>query len=223
MSRTHYEVLGAPRDATAAQLRQAYLARARQLHPDQFAGRPPDERAVAERKMQDLTAAWSVLSDPGRRRAYDASLGSSTRGTGRIVSGRHQERRPFHQPGPAPPRRKPQPRVADEREMEIRGPAKLLRPLPLVALLAAVAALIVVSITFTGGDDGPDTPGAPQVLPTGTPIGCIDLLPVAEQVPCGGHDAVVWAVVDANEGCPAELEAVYRQSLGGLFCVTRVE
>lgn len=64
------------RRATPGEIRRAYRARARVLHPDRHGG---DERA-----MQKLNEAWRVLSDPARRRAYDAGLGgaSARRDTG---------------------------------------------------------------------------------------------------------------------------------------------
>lgn len=62
----HYEVLGVAVDATAADLRRAYLARARQHHPD-TGGRPG--------AMTEVNEAWAVLSDPARRRQYDLELG----------------------------------------------------------------------------------------------------------------------------------------------------
>ena len=63
---THYDVLGVSPAAGATELRQAYLARVRRHHPD--AGGDPVE-------MTRLNHAWSVLSDPVRRRAYDLELG----------------------------------------------------------------------------------------------------------------------------------------------------
>lgn len=174
--------------------------------------------------MQDLNAAWTVLSNPSKRRAYDATLSPArVAGTGPIESGRDGAWRPYDEARRTTPSPKPKPKVADERDMEIRGPAKLLRPVPLLVLFFSMAALIVLAAVVTDGGDEVDAERrAPVVLPTGTPIGCIDLLPLAEEVPCGTHDAVVWGVVDAGESCPDELEAIYRQGLGGLYCVTRV-
>lgn len=223
VTKTHYDTVGAAPDATPEQVHKAYLRRARQLHPDQFVGRPDAERARAERGMQELNAAWTVLSDPTRRRAYDASLvRRRPQGTGPIVSGRGEAWRPFD-PGRSPtPNPKPRPQVANERDMEIRGAARLLRPVPLVILFGSVSLLITLAAFFSGDPDGeaPDR-AEPVTQPTGTPIGCIDLVPVALPVPCGGHDAVVWELVEAGEGCSAGLEAIYRQGEGGLFCVTR--
>ena len=69
VTKTHYDTVGAAPDATPVEVRKAYLRRARQLHPDQFVGRPDAERARSERGMQELIAAWRVLSGPWRGRA----------------------------------------------------------------------------------------------------------------------------------------------------------
>jgi DnaJ-class molecular chaperone len=59
---THYDTLGVPPDATAAEIREAFAHRM-QAHPD----------LGAEREA--LTAAYDVLSDPQRRAGYDWRLG----------------------------------------------------------------------------------------------------------------------------------------------------
>lgn len=71
--RTPYEVLGVAADADPGEIRRAYVALARRFHPDAHGGRSPAERAHADRRMRDVNAAWSALSDPARRRAYDAT------------------------------------------------------------------------------------------------------------------------------------------------------
>lgn len=53
--------------ATIEEIRRAWLARARQLHPDATG----DEDDVA---MQAVNEAWYVLRDPARRAAYDREL-----------------------------------------------------------------------------------------------------------------------------------------------------
>lgn len=72
--RTHYEVLGVPTGADPAEIRRAYVKLARRFHPDSHGGRSSAERTHADRRMRDVNAAWSALSDPGRRRAYDATM-----------------------------------------------------------------------------------------------------------------------------------------------------
>ena len=78
---THYERLGVASDATAVEIRRAYLARARSAHPDLN----PDDLANAE--MVAVNEAWTVLSDEGRRADYDASIGIGS-GAGGTMAGR---------------------------------------------------------------------------------------------------------------------------------------
>jgi hypothetical protein len=60
-------VLGVARDATTEEIRRAWVARARVLHPD--AGGDDDAR------MREVNDAWRVLRDPARRLAHDRELG----------------------------------------------------------------------------------------------------------------------------------------------------
>lgn len=55
-------MLGVDRDASEAEIRRAYLARARQFHPDVSR----DDPQAAER-MRRVNQAWELLSDPGFR------------------------------------------------------------------------------------------------------------------------------------------------------------
>ncbi len=67
--RTHYEVLGVPRDATIAQIRRRYRQLVRHYHPD-----VATDKETAHRLFLQIKEAYEVLSDPIRRREYDASL-----------------------------------------------------------------------------------------------------------------------------------------------------
>lgn len=69
--KTHYFVLGIARTETPSGIRAAYRDRARELHPD-LAG------DASTRAFQELTEAYHVLSDPGRRSAYNAQLAADT-------------------------------------------------------------------------------------------------------------------------------------------------
>src|SRR2546425_4548872 len=70
----YYEELGLCASASSEQVRQAYLNLVRLLHPDQ----QQDEnlRALAECQMKRLNQVYGVLSEPERRRRYDAGLHS---------------------------------------------------------------------------------------------------------------------------------------------------
>jgi hypothetical protein len=73
-----YEVLGVRRTASATEIRAAYRAAARRLHPD--TGGSADA-------MQRLNVAWQVLRDPGRRAEYDRSVTDTRWGRGGTAAG----------------------------------------------------------------------------------------------------------------------------------------
>lgn len=76
---THYQILGVDPHASHDELRRAYHRQARRHHPD---ARPGADHAVLEearRRMARINAAWAVLGDVGRRRAYDSQIGVGVR------------------------------------------------------------------------------------------------------------------------------------------------
>ena len=64
--RDYYEVLGVDRGADDATLKKAYRKLAKKYHPDM---NPGDKEAEA--KFKEATEAYSILSDPDKRRQYD--------------------------------------------------------------------------------------------------------------------------------------------------------
>ncbi len=73
-----YQVLGVARDAAPDEIKQAFRRLARKHHPD------VSREADATARMAEVNEAYAVLSDPGRRAAYDDAL---RRGRGRGSSG----------------------------------------------------------------------------------------------------------------------------------------
>src|SRR6478672_4858087 len=67
MPRDYYEVLGVSRDAGETEIKKAFRALARELHPD-----VNDHDPEAEEKFKAAAEAYEVLSDSERRRTYDA-------------------------------------------------------------------------------------------------------------------------------------------------------
>jgi len=65
-ARDLYEVLGVSRDASSDDIKKAYRRLAREHHPD-VNGDP-----AAEERFKEVTGAYEILSDPGKRARYDA-------------------------------------------------------------------------------------------------------------------------------------------------------
>jgi molecular chaperone DnaJ len=64
--RDYYEILNVTRTATEVEIKRAYRQMAVQHHPD----KNPDDH-TAEEKFKEAAEAYSVLSDPQKRAAYD--------------------------------------------------------------------------------------------------------------------------------------------------------
>lgn len=64
--RDYYDVLGVPRDASPDAIKKAYRRLAMQYHPDRNQG-----DKAAEGKFKEISEAYEVLSDEGKRRQYD--------------------------------------------------------------------------------------------------------------------------------------------------------
>jgi curved DNA-binding protein len=67
--RDYYEVLGVPRTASPEEIKRAYRQLARKHHPDL---QPAAERARAAERFKEINEAHEVLSDPEKRKKYDA-------------------------------------------------------------------------------------------------------------------------------------------------------
>jgi DnaJ-class molecular chaperone len=65
----HYATLGLDRDCTETHIRSAYRLLAKQYHPDVNGG-----SGEAKTQTQALNAAYEILSDSERRKAYDEQL-----------------------------------------------------------------------------------------------------------------------------------------------------
>ncbi len=65
MANDYYAALGVRRDADADEIKKAYRRLARELHPDVN----PDPQT--QERFKEITQAYEVLSDPGKRQMYD--------------------------------------------------------------------------------------------------------------------------------------------------------
>lgn len=64
--RDYYEILGIDRSADASAIKKAYRKLAKKYHPDTNKDNPD-----AEQRFKEVTEAYSVLSDPEKKKLYD--------------------------------------------------------------------------------------------------------------------------------------------------------
>jgi molecular chaperone DnaJ len=187
--KNHYEILGVRPNASEAEIRSAYRNLARKLHPDVVGS-----AVQGSQSMADINRAWTVLSDIGTRRTYDASIGADTR----VRQAADTAARAAYVVNQANPARFPW------RAM--------------LAVAAAGAVIVLVLHAFSS----PSIPGAPdQLLSSGS---CVvigtDLM--ASEVSCDApHDAIVSQLIATDRICPTGTEP-YRDRQGmGIACVVK--
>ena len=73
----YYAVLGVAKNASAAEIKKAYRKLAQQHHPDANAG-----NAAAEERFKEVSAAYDVLGDEDKRKAYDRVRDMAAAGSG---------------------------------------------------------------------------------------------------------------------------------------------
>lgn len=194
---SHYDTLGVSPDATAAQIRAAYVERARRHHPD-VAG--PAEVGAA---MAELNRAYEVLRRQPTRDAYDARLRATP--VAREAAPADAD--------PAPP---PSPGAeAANRWLSTGGPPRM--PWKLMGVAAVVGSLAVLaSAAFVDApaDEVPD-----GILRVGSCVAVETNSDVREIACTGTDDLVVRLILPTDATCPAAY-LPHRDRLGlGLACV----
>lgn len=86
MAKNYYDILGVSKNATAEEIKKAYMKLAMQHHPDKNL----NNKEEAEKKFKEINAAYETLSDTQKKSDYDTYGGENpyaNQGGGR---GRHQ-------------------------------------------------------------------------------------------------------------------------------------
>lgn len=78
----HYKVLGLTRNATKAEIKEAFRKLAVKFHPDKHSQSPKSVRDDAVLKFKQVSEAYEVLSDDGKRADYNLRFRSRTGSSG---------------------------------------------------------------------------------------------------------------------------------------------
>ena len=225
---TLYEVLGAAETADHAELRRAFRARARELHPDLHPGVDTTER------MRALNAAWRVLGDAEARHDYDRQLAAERR--------RAQLRsRPTAPRGPsAPARGRPSDRDLDAEAHPFRHPFDAPDDGTLVdsgvlsvprwvhrCIVGAIATVIIGLVVVTahaGPSTGTTRPTNPPLLDdSASAVGrCVVLHPTAGLVECTAatpQRVVAELAAGSQQVCPPGVLQVHLPGRPSTLCV----
>jgi molecular chaperone DnaJ len=187
-----YDILGVSRGATTEQIRSSYRDLARRVHPDVGSAAHTSSATMAE-----INYAWSVLSDPVRRREYDSTV-SSLRSGSNVRSASQ----------------------ADTKDTQLIPPT-MLPParLPWRGMLIAAVVGSAIVLLARGFTDTPQ-PGIPdQLLEPGSCVVVGSEL-LATEVSCGApHDYVVVQFIPLDRVCPLDTETFRDRQGMGIACV----
>ena len=76
---SHYSVLGVSKDATAEEIKKAFVSLVKQFHPDR-AGNDEAKKEEYNERLLKIMAAYEVLSNAEERKSYDADLAAEAAG-----------------------------------------------------------------------------------------------------------------------------------------------
>ena len=196
----HYATLGVARTASLDDIRRAYRARMREAHPDSAASATASTGSAASSATAEVTRiaeAWSVLSSPARRAAYDLQLATGSAAMGGSHSAATVSR-PTHG-------------VYDPNLDRVYPPARF--PWRFVLTIIGIGAAILIVLHILGDPMPPR--GIDGLISAGSCVN-FDEIGSAFEVPCDGpHQAVVRELVPFDSPCDSDTtQARDRQGMG---------
>jgi curved DNA-binding protein CbpA len=107
-AKSHYELLELPPTATLDEIKRAFRLQIARYHPDKVQHLGREFQDMAAERAAELTEAYRILSDEGRRAAYDQSRSGAVADAAAVAPSAPPVSRPSDVPPP------PQPSPADE-------------------------------------------------------------------------------------------------------------
>ena len=185
-NQNYYAVLGVTPTASAEQLRAAYREKVRVIHPDSAVAASP----TASLQMAEVVRAWSTLSNPDLRHAYDAELFD----TGLFD-------------------------VKSEAEDSF-PPTPIVRGRFPKGLIGSILAIGVVGVLVIDVMSGPVVPTKPDGLLQSGSCVVVDSNKLAVEVGCEvDHYGVVRQLIGFDMTCPSDTEAIRDRQGMGQACV----
>ena len=185
-NQNYYAVLGVTPTASAEQLRAAYREKVRIIHPDSAVAASP----TASLQMAEVVLAWSTLSNPDLRHAYDAELFD----TGLFD-------------------------VKSETEDSF-PPTPIVRGRFPKGLIGSILAIGVVGVLVVDVMSGPVVPTKPDGLLQSGSCVVVDSNKLAIEVGCEvDHYGVVRQLIGFDMTCPSDTEAIRDRQGMGQACV----
>ena len=196
----HYATLGVARTASLDDIRRAYRARMREAHPDSAASSPASTGSAASSATAEVTRiaeAWSVLSSPARRAAYDLQLATGSAAVGGSHSAATASRSTHG--------------AYDPNLDRVYPPARF--PWRFVLTIIGIGAAILIVLHILGDPMPPR--GIDGLISAGSCVN-FDEIGSAFEVPCDGpHQAVVRELVPFDSPCDSDTtQARDRQGMG---------
>lgn len=223
---THYDTLGVAKDASSAEIRKAYLRRARALHPDRQLDRPEAHRAQAAQAMRQVNSAWDVLSNSEKKATYDRQMKPSEP----VSQKRPTADRPIPRTTPRKAPTKPSTasaqtvtRSIDEQPGD--GTVSVWASIPVLLVVGLLLGVVVVT-AFSGGEPAPNQPVV-SVVPTAFAAGdCFELVSAADprHRACTNPSAQgeVISIMPAAGNCPTNAESVRNPGRDNVICYARI-
>ncbi|MGI9605983.1 MAG: J domain-containing protein [Acidimicrobiales bacterium] len=219
---THYETLGVNPAASVAEIRKAYLRRARALHPDRQLGRPANEARASETAMRQVNEAWSVLSDPQKKAAYDQ------RGKARRTAGRGTATVHAHAAARSrPPTNEPITRVERGRSIDEQqgdGSVSVWASIPVLMVVGLLLGILVVT-AFANREPSDNRPVIEQndaELSVGDCFAFVGDVPRLRSCTSGTSDGQVVAIGPDSGNCPGTSVSIKDPSSDLFLCWARM-